>query len=140
MLIREMTKEDLPMLNLDEWLIERYCHYIETQIGPSFIMEVNDEPICAFGALFEWGCEGACEVWFKLISNKNQFAMLRIMKKLLERLAKDYKINRMQALIDCNCKVHEKFIKFLGFYNETPCGMKNKMPNGNSAYLFARYF
>jgi hypothetical protein len=141
MIVREMTIEDVPLLKLkEEWMYTRFINCFECHTGPAYIMEYGSEPVCAFGALFEWEWGGACEVWFNVIKNVKPFVMLRIMKRLLEQLAKQYKITRMQAIIDCMSPVNKKFIEFLGFRNETPFGMKNKLHNGNTAYMFSRIF
>ena len=139
--IRPMTLEDVPKLKLDEeWMYERYRNYLECKTGPSFIVEEANQSICAFGALFEWGGGGACEVWYNLIEKKRTFNIARIVKRLIESLATRYKITRMQAIVKCDSKVNNRFMDFMGFINETPFGMKNKLYNGHDAYLYSRVF
>ena len=139
--IREMTIEDIPKLKLNEpWMYDRYRNYLDNKIGPAYIIEEDGQALCAFGALFEWGQSGACEVWFNLIEKKRTFNIARIFKRLLVKLAAQYKVTRMQAIVKCDSEVNNRFMKFVGFINETPFGMRNKMPNGQGAYLYSRIF
>ena len=139
--IRPMTLEDIPKLRLAEkWMYERYKNYLELKTGPAFIAEEDGRAICAFGALFEWGQSGACEVWFNFIENRRTFNVMRIFKRLIAELARKYKVTRMQAIVKCESEVNNRFMKFLGFINETPFGMKNKLYNGQGAYLYSRCF
>jgi hypothetical protein len=136
-----MTKEDVPKLRLDApWMYERFIDCIDRDLGPAFIVEEGDNALCAFGALFEWGQHGACEVWFNLIANRRTFNIARIVKRLLPKLARKYQVTRMQALVKCGSAVNNRFMEFMGFVNETPFGMKNKLYNGETAFLYARYF
>ena len=136
-----MTLEDIPKLKLNEvWMYDRYKYYLEQKTGPAFIVEEDNRAICAFGALFEWGGKGACEVWFNLIEKRRIFNVVRIIKRLIVELAEKYKVTRMQAIVKCESEVNNRFMKFLGFINETPFGMKNKLYNGNDAYMYSRTF
>lgn len=136
---REMTIEDVPRLKLDvEWMYERFMNYIKSNNGPAFVIEEQGDALCAFGAVFEWGAGGPCEVWFNLIENKRTFNIARIVKRLIEELAKKYKITRMQAVVRCDSDVNLRFMRFMGFINETPNGMKNKLHDGQNAFLFSR--
>jgi len=139
--IREMTIDDVPMLKIKEvWMYDRYLKYITEQGGPAYVIEEEGQLLCAFGALFEWPQSGVCDVWFNIIEHKRTFNIARIFKRLLVRLAAQYKVTRMQAVVRCDSEVNSRFMKFLGFINETPFGMKNKLPDGEGAYLFARCF
>ena len=121
-------------------MYERYENYLLCKTGPAFIVEEDGQALCAFGALFEWGRGGACEVWFNLIENRRTFNIVRVFKRLIVKLADQYKVTRMQAIVRCDSEVNNRFMKFLGFTNETPFGMKNKLHNGETAYLFSRCF
>jgi hypothetical protein len=136
-----MMLDDIPRLKLEEpWMYERFVNYLQNSIGPAFIIEEEGRSICAFGALFEWGPGGACEVWFNLIEQRRTFNIARTIKRLIVKNAEQYKIKRMQAIVECGNAVNNRFMKFLGFINETPFGMKNKLHNGRPAYLYSRCF
>lgn len=138
---REMNIDDVPKLKLDEtWMYERFGYYLESQIGHAFIIEENGRAICAFGGLFEWGQSGACEVWFNLIEKRRILNICRIVKRLIVELAEKYKVKRMQAIVGCDSEINIRFMRFLGFKNETPGGMKKKLYDGGDAYLYARCF
>lgn len=136
---RPMTIDDVPKLKLDvEWMYERFRNYLQTDSGPAFVIEEQGQALCAFGAIFEWGKGGACEVWFNLIENKRTFNVVRIVKRLVEELVIKHKITRMQAIIRCDSDVNLRFMRFMGFINETPGGMKNKLHDGQTAFLYSR--
>ena len=139
--IREMTLEDVPKLKLDEeWMYERYEYHLSNKTGPALIAEEDGQALCAFGALFEWGQSGACEVWFNLIARRRTFNVVRILKRLIVELAARHKVTRMQAIVKCDSAVNNRFMRFMGFVNETPGGMKNKLYNGNDAFMYSRVF
>ena len=136
-----MTVDDVPKLRLEEpWMYERFIDCIASGAGPAYIVEEGANALCAFGALFEWGTNGACECWFNLIENRRMFNVSRILKRLILKLARQHKVTRMQAIVKCGSAVNNRFMRFFGFINETPNGMKNKMYNGETAFLYARYF
>ncbi len=136
-----MTSSDVPKLKLEEpWMYERFIDCLARDIGPAYIVEEGDIALCAFGALFEWGSQGACEVWFNLIEKRRLFNVARIFRRLLPDLAKRHKVTRMQAIVKCGNGVNSRFMKFLGFENETPNGMKNKLYNGGTAFMYSRVF
>lgn len=136
-----MNEDDVPKLKLEEpWMYERFIDCFARDLGPAYIVEEGANAMCAFGALFEWGSNGACEVWFNLIEKRRVLNVLRIFKRLLPKLAQRYKVTRMQAIVKCGSIVNNRFMKFLGFENETPNGMKNKLYNGGTAYLYSRCF
>lgn len=136
-----MTIEDVPKLKLEEtWMYERFQNCLERELGPAFVVEEAGKMLCAYGALFEWGTSGACEVWFNLIEKARTFNIVRIIKRLLPELAKRYGVTRMQAVIQCGVETNRRFMEFMGFENETPNGMKNKLYNGQTAYLYSRCF
>ncbi len=136
---RPMTLDDVPKLKLDvEWMYDRYRDYLKNNNGPAFVIAEQGRALCAFGAIFEWGRAGACEVWFNLIENKRTFNIARIVKRAIEKLAIQYKVTRMQALVRCDSDVSIRFMRFMGFINETPNGMKSKLHDGQSAYIFSR--
>ena len=141
LIIREMTVDDVPKLKLDEdWMYDRYRNYLESRMGPAYVIEEEGQALCAFGALFEWGKTGACEVWFNFIEKKRTFNIARIFKRLIVELAEKYKVTRMQAIVKCDSEINNRFMKFIGFINETPFGMKNKFHNGQGAYTYSRCF
>jgi len=136
-----MTGDDVHKLKLEEpWMYERFIDCIARDLGPAFIVEEGANALCAFGALFEWGSHGACEVWFNLIENKRTLNICRIIKRLIVNLAGQYKVTRMQAIVKCGNQVNNRFMRFMGFENETPSGMKNKLYNGETAFLYSRCF
>ena len=138
---RPMTIEDVPKLKLDEvWMYERFRNYLNCDNGPALVVEEQGQALCAFGAIFEWGKGGSCEVWFNIIENKRTFNIVRIVRRSIEKLALKHKITRMQAIVRCDSAINLRFMRFMGFINETPAGMKNKLHNGQSAYLFSRCF
>ncbi len=136
-----MTSEDVPKLKLEEpWMYDRFIDYFARDLGPAYVAEEEGRTLCAFGALFEWGGAGACEVWFNLIDGARSFNIARILKRLLPELASRYNITRMQAIVQCGIRVNKRFMEFMGFANETPNGMKNKLYNGRTAWLYSRLF
>ncbi len=138
---RPMALDDVPLLKLDEeWMYERFHNYIECDNGPALVIEEQGQALCAFGIIFEWGLAGACEVWFNLIENKRTFNIARILKRTIEKMVVQHKITRMQAIVRCDSAVNLRFMRFMGFVNETPHGMKNKLPDGHSAFLYSRCF
>lgn len=136
-----MRVQDVSKLKLDvQWMYDRFRSYIEYENGPAFIVEENGQVLCAFGCVFEWGLEGACEVWFNLIENKRTFNIARVARRTIEPFAARHKITRMQAIVKSDSKINIRFMQFMGFINETPGGMKNKMHDGQSADLYSRCF
>jgi hypothetical protein len=136
-----MTTDDVAKLKLQEqWMYDRFYDYLERGIGPAYMVEEQGRALCAFGALFEWGGSGACEVWFNFIERARAFNIVRIFRRLLPELAERHKITRMQAVVQCGTQLNKRFMEFLGFINETPNGMKNKLHNGQTAYLYSRCF
>ena len=134
-----MILEDVPKLKLDEkWMEVRFENYIKDDNGPAFVIEEQGRALCAFGAIFEWGRGGACEVWFNFIEYKRTFNICRIVKREIEKLAIKNKITRMQAIVRCDSEINIRFMRFMGFINETPNGMKSKLHDGDSAYLYSR--
>ena len=121
-------------------MYERYYDYLHRRTGPAFVVDENGEALCAFGALFEWGKSGACEVWFNFIDKRRAFNIVRILKRLITELASKYEITRMQATVSADSERNNRFMAFLGFSNETPGGMKKKLYNGKTAYLYSRCF
>lgn len=141
MTFRAMSIEDVHLLKLEEeWMYDRFINYFECHTGPAYVFEEDGRVLCAFGALFEWGPGGACEVWFNLIANRRTFEIARRIKRMIHRLAEQYQITRMQAIVRSDSEVNNRFMRFLGFVNETPNGMKNKLHDNGTAYLYARYF
>ena len=141
LIIREMTIDDVAKLKLEEdWMYERYRNSFEYDSGHAFVVEEEGRALCAFGGLWEWKSSGACEVWFNLIEKKRTFNIARILKKLIAKYAERYEVKRMQAIVKCDSRVNNRFMAFMGFINETPFGMKNKLYNGQSAYLYSRTF
>lgn len=134
-----MTAQDVPKLNLEEsWMYDRFYDCIARNMGPTYIIEEEGVALCAFGAMFEWGNSGACEVWFNLIEKRRVFNLVRIIKRVLPKLVRKHKVTRMQAIVRSGSKANNRFVKFMGFENETPNGMKNKLPNDETAYLYSR--
>lgn len=121
-------------------MYDRFIDYLARDLGPAYIVEEGAKTLCAFGALFEWGSQGACEVWFNLIDRTRAFNIVRILKRLLPELAIRYGVTRMQAIVQCSVEANRRFMEFMGFANETPNGMKNKLYNGQTAYLYSRIF
>ena len=139
--IRDMTIDDVPRLKLDEdWMYERYKKYIECQLGPAKMITEEGQALCAFGAIFEWKWGGACQIWFNIIEYKRTFNIARIFKRLLVDLATQYGITRMEAVVRCDNRINNRWMEFLGFENETPCGMKKKLFGGHDAYLYSKGF
>ena len=136
-----MTIEDVAKLKLEEpWMSARFLDYFRRELGPAYIVEEAGKALCAFGALFEWAPSGACEVWFNLMDTSRAFNLCRILKRWLPELAKSHGITRMQAIVKCGVETNRRFMEFMGFANETPAGMKNKLYNGQTAYLYSRVF
>ena len=126
--IRRMAIEDVPKLKLDEqWMYERFRYCIENDIGPAWIISESGKALCAFGGLFEWGRSGACEVWLSFIERRRTLGITRLVKRLVTKLATEYNVTRMQAIVRCDSAVNNRFMRFLGFTNETPGGMRNKL-------------
>jgi len=140
LLLRDMDVKDVPLLRLEEeWMYQRFVQALSSDSSAAFIVE-DESPICAFGALFEWENHDAAEVWFNIIKKTNVYDAIKMIKRSIPLLAKDYQVKRMQAIIQCDKKEHVRFIEFMGFRNETPFGMKKKLYNGKDAYLFAKVF
>jgi hypothetical protein len=132
-----MTVEDVGILKVrEEWMRQAYQRYLESHNGYAWVLEGEDGPICAFGGAFLWG--GVCEIWFNLICKKHTIAVIRIAKRYLEEQAGKNNVHRLQATTKCDSVVGNKFIKWFGFKNETPDGMKNYNPDGSDAYLYAK--
>jgi len=136
MRIRRMTIEDVPILKLEEqWMYDRYVNYLDCNTGPAWILE-NGEPLCAFGAAFEW--PGACEAWFNLIKKTHTISIIRTVKRYIEEQAKILNVKRMQAIVRKDNKKNIRFLLALDFKIEGI--MRKKLPDGSDAYLFARIF
>jgi len=132
--VRNMTVSDIPSLKLsEEWMRDRYIPYLESG-SPSYIVENEGRPLCAFGCVLLW--DGVCEVWYNLISREKTISQIRIIKKYLKEQAESLKIRRMQATIKCSSLVGRKFIEAMGFTLEGK--LKKFMPDYSDAFMYAR--
>jgi hypothetical protein len=134
---REMTPADIPCLVLEqESLREVYYDYFDEGRGPAWVLEDEAGVIACFGATILW--PGVCEVWFSLIRTDRTIVAIRNIKRFLEEQGKRFGVKRFQSSVNVNNDVSIKFVKFFGFKNETPGGMKCYLPNGDDAYLYSR--
>jgi len=137
--IRDMTLKDIELLNLPaEWMRDRYKMFLENEVGPGWVIEDEQGPLCAVGVAFLW--DGVCEVWFNLIRKTKCIAVVRALNVLMYKVQKNYNIRRMHATISCQAEAAQKFAKFFGFERETPDRMKKYNPDGSDAYLYSRIF
>jgi hypothetical protein len=135
--IREMTISDIGLLDIkDQWLVEKYIRYLQSNVGPAWIMEDEKGPLCAFGGAILWA--GVGEIWYRLIRRDKIKSQIEKAKKLLEEQGKLYNIRRFYGTVNCNSPKSIRFAEFFGFYNETPNGMKSYNPDGSDAYMYAR--
>jgi hypothetical protein len=67
------------------------------------------------------------EIWF-----------CKITKAILEDTIGVLGVNRVEAYVHADFTASRKWLRFLGFKNETPEGMKNWGPEGETFYLMAR--
>lgn len=136
-LVRNMTIEDIKILPLEaDWMRDRYSMYLESGIGPAFIMEDETGPLCAFGCAFLW--DGVAEAWFNLIAKRKTITIIRTAKKYLDNKMIELNIRRLHAMVKCNSKISKRFVEKLGFRCETPDGMENYNHDGSSAFMYSK--
>ena len=133
--VREMTKDDIPCLKLEhEWLRPVYYDFFEEGRGPAWVFEDQDGPIVCFGAVILW--QGVCEIWFSLIREDRNIAMIRMARKFLDEQTIRFKIRRYHCTV--SDEVGARFAKFFGFTLETPNGMKNYNPDKSTGWLYSK--
>ena len=136
MKIRTMNIEDIPTLHLQSpWMAERYADYVRRNAGPSWVVEDEKGPVCAFGLLFWW--PGVAESWFNLIHKRNTFKVLRICHRYLKEQTKKHNLNRIQAYVACPFVSGQKFIESFGFQKQEG-KLEGFSPDGTDVYLYSR--
>ncbi len=130
-----MTIADVKYLKLKEdWMVEMHERYLNADIGPAWIMEDENGPLCAFGAAFLW--TGVCETWFHLIRKDKIFTVVRTGMKYLTEQGKKFGVRRYEATATCEDDTKCRFLEFMGFKLE---GRKPRYnPDGSDAYMYGR--
>jgi hypothetical protein len=85
---------------------------------------------------------GCGSVW-SLVSRdvgRNGVSLTRSVRRLIERTAEQFELRRMDMLVREDQKAHIAWAMHFGFLNETPYGIKNFGPNGETYLLMARYW
>jgi hypothetical protein len=83
---------------------------------------------------------GKGEAWViatPLIS-KYRKSVYKVIRNMLGMMTKEYKLRRVEALCPCGYERGRRLLEHLGFVNETPDGMKQYGPGGETYYLYGR--
>ena len=132
--VRKMTIDDLPSLRLSSEFPRELIKPVIEAGSPSFVMEDEDGPLCAFGCTILW--KGVCDVWFNLISREKTISQIRTIKRVIDEHIIILKLWRVQADSRCNSLANNRFLQALGFEFE---GVKRKYyPDGEDSNMYAR--
>lgn len=106
--------------------------------GGGAIIE-NDLIIGIIGYYEMW--PGCLEVWAFPSIHVDRYAMLylRTVKRYLNQIAEDFKPRRIQST-SFDDDLHNRWMRFLGFTNETPNGMRNWSVLGQTFNLWSIIF
>lgn len=115
---------------------EKYMIYVIEKNNPAWMIEHEGRRVCAFGAIILW--QGVCELWFNLISYENTLSILRILRRSIKENAQKYHIKRMQAAVNVDSAIENRFVSFFDFQLEGI--LRSYEPNGNDAYMYSRIF
>ncbi len=135
---RNVREEDLWLSTYPDW--DKWVVAWQ-KAGPAYSLLIDDKVIiCAGVILLEW-LKG--EAWMLLSNDFYQYkkTCFKEIKKYLIEIIHIFKLRRLQAIILCNlANVEEckRFLKHLGFKNETPDGLAAYGPNGEDVFLFGR--
>ena len=84
--------------------------------------------------------QGKGEAWIiatPLIS-KYRKTVFKLIRNVLGEIINEYKLRRVEALCPGKYTEGQRLLKHLGFINETPDGMKQYGPGGETFYSFGR--
>lgn len=83
--------------------------------------------------------EGVYEVWAFPSTHVSQHAMtyLRMTKRYIQMMEKTHNVKRFQTLAIAD-DLHDRWMRFLGFTNETPNGMREYSIFGQTFNLWSR--
>lgn len=102
--------------------------------GLSWTALDGDEPICCAGVVEVW--EGRAYAW-ALLSEYAGPHLLTLTRVIRSRLA-SLRYRRVEMAVDAGFDAGCRWAKMLGFRLETPAPMRGYLPNGRSAWLYAR--
>jgi hypothetical protein len=126
--------------------LSRYPNWDETVKGwklhgPAFTLVVDDQIV---------GCAGVTlnkhigEAWtlFSSLFYKHSRLVYKTIKEYLNNIAKEHQLKRIQAYVDPirSLEVCDRFLIHLGFKLETPDGLENFGPVGQTLYLYGRTY
>ncbi len=108
--------------------------------GTAYTLLLDDIPIGSAGIVNMGWNRG--EAWTLVCSQfyKYRKTCFKLIRNMLEVLAKDMKLIRVQSLINENISCKDIWMKHLGFKCETPEGMRGFGPNGETFYQYSRIF
>jgi hypothetical protein len=86
--------------------------------------------------------EGCASVWSLISKSADScgISLTRTVHRMIDLVSEKYSLRRMDMLVREDFKEHVAWAMHLGFLNETPYGIKNYGPNGESYLLMARYW
>jgi hypothetical protein len=129
----ELKLQDAQQYFGDEILKPYYGEMI-ARSGDAFTVKDGEEVIMCCGCHELWN--GRAEMW-ALVSKSAGRHMASIHKAVKGYLLQA-RWKRIEATVDAGFDAGMRWLKMLGFENETPIPMKGYRPNGGDSYLFAR--
>ena len=84
--------------------------------------------------------QGKGEAWIIAtpLINKYRKTVFKLLRNMLEMITKKYGLKRVEALCPGKYASGRRLLEHLGFINETPDGMKQYGPGGETFYLYGR--
>lgn len=102
----------------------------------SYTCIMNDRVVACCGILPMW--KGRAMMWALIASDLGHIGMLKL-HRAVERSLKLYEhIRRLEVYVSCDFEQAHRWMKLLGFKNETPEGMAGFTPDGKPCCLYSR--
>lgn len=129
---RERTKKIAALSEWQDW------KRIWKEKGPAHTILVDQKVLlCAGVMLMNWNRGEVWMVGSKMIK-KYQKTTFSSVKKYLDMIIKEFKLRRVQGLVEPDFEEGKRFLEHLGFRLETEKGMQAYGPYGEDILLYGR--
>ena len=102
------------------------------EFGHAWTLMVDGVPVACAGLVSMW--EGRAYAWALLAKDAPMLTLTREIRSHLARAG----FARVEMAVDAGFVAAQRWAEMLGFTLETPEPMRKFLPNGRSAYLYAR--
>ena len=104
------------------------------EYGTAWTAFAAGAPVCSAGLVEVW--QGRAYAWALLSESAGRY-MLPLTREIRSRLSASG-FARVEMAVDADFDAGRRWAEMLGFTLETPQPMRNYLPNGRDAYLYAR--